>query len=410
MKQLATRHSLEILADGTVTTPAGFAAAGIHVGVRDDWSKLDVGVLVSESGCSAAATYTSNRVKAAPLVLTQQHLAGGTLRGVVVNSGCANAATGEKGMEDAVRMAEAAGARLGLDPQELAVASTGVIGTYLPMDRIVRGIDGMTPARDGGFDFAVSIMTTDTVPKYVAVRHERWTVGVVCKGVGMIHPNMATMLCFLTTDARVEDAFLQRSLREAVDASFNMVDIDSDTSTNDMALILANGASGAEKIDGQHPDAEAFREAVRLACTQMARKMVHDAEGGTKLIEVTVTGAESPGDARLAARSVVSSLGVKTAVYGQDPNWGRILAAVGNSGAEFDEAAAVVSLVHPVQGPVVLFANGAPAEYDDATARACLAPADVGISIELDRGQGSATAWGSDLTEEFVRLNSVYTT
>jgi glutamate N-acetyltransferase/amino-acid N-acetyltransferase len=253
-------------------------------------------------------------------------------------------------------------------------------------------------------------MTTDTVPKYVAVRHGDWTIGAVCKGVGMIHPNMATMLCFLTTDARVEQGFLEESLRQAVDVSFNMVDIDSDTSTNDMALVMANGASGGSEIGHDHAEADAFQKALTLVCTAMARKMVHDAEGGTKLIEATVTGAATSDDARAAARAIVSSLGVKTAVYGKDPNWGRPLAAIGNSGATFDMAKTTLSLVHPNDGPVVLFADGAPVDYDYATAKACLAPRDVLISVDLGLGNGEATAWGSDLTEEFVRLNSVYTT
>lgn len=410
MKELKTKENIEIIADGTVTTPRGFTAGGVAVGVRDDWSKLDIGLLYSEQPCTAAATYTSNQLKAAPLLITQLHLANGSARAVVANSGCANAATGEKGLANAVQMAQSAGKALGIDPHDVVVASTGVIGTQLPMDRINAGIAQVSPSIQGGIDFAVAIMTTDTLPKYMAVRHRDWTIGAVCKGVGMIHPNMATMLCFMTTDARVNDAFLQDSLKQAVDVSFNMVDIDSDTSTNDMALVLANGMAGDTEIAEGHPDAAPFQKSLTLLCTAMARKMVHDAEGGTKLIEASVTGAATAEDARRAARAIVSSIGVKTAIYGQDPNWGRPLAAVGNSGAAFDMAKTSLALVHPNGRAITLFANGSPEDYDYATAKACLAPSDVFIRIDLGLGDGEATAWGSDLTEEFIRLNSVYTT
>jgi glutamate N-acetyltransferase/amino-acid N-acetyltransferase len=410
MNELQTKEDIEIIADGTVTTPRGFTAGGVHVGVRDDWTKLDVGLLVSEQPCVAAATYTSNQLQAAPLIISRQHLSDGSARAVVANSGCANAATGDQGIANAVQMAQEAAHTLGIAPHDVVVASTGVIGTQLPMDRINLGIAQISPSADGGIDFAVAIMTTDTVPKYMAVRHGNWTIGAVCKGVGMIHPNMATMLCFMTTDANVSGSFLQNALKQAVDASFNMVDIDSDTSTNDMALVLANGMAGGGAIDRDHPDAAAFQKSLTLLCTAMARKMVHDAEGGTKLIEASVTGAATAADARKAARAIVSSIGVKTAVYGQDPNWGRPLAAVGNSGAAFDLAKAGLGLVHPGGTEIALFANGAPLDYDYANARACLSPSDVCIHVDLGLGTGAATAWGSDLTEEFVRLNSVYTT
>jgi glutamate N-acetyltransferase/amino-acid N-acetyltransferase len=226
----------------------------------------------------------------------------------------------------------------------------------------------------------------------------------------MIHPNMATMLCFITTDAPVEAAFLQSALRQAVDVSFNMVDIDNDTSTNDMAVIMANGLAGGAPIADGHPEAETFQKALTLLCTSMARKMVQDAEGGTKLIETKVEGAASPGDARKAAREIVSSVGVKTAMYGEDPNWGRILAAIGNSGAAFDMDRTRLFIAKPEGGELLLFAAGAPQPYDQAVAKACLAPSEVRVRVDLGIGEGAATAWGSDMTEEFVRLNSQYTT
>jgi glutamate N-acetyltransferase/amino-acid N-acetyltransferase len=226
----------------------------------------------------------------------------------------------------------------------------------------------------------------------------------------MIHPNMATMLCFITTDAAVEQGFLQQSLKQAVDCSFNMVDIDSDTSTNDMAVVMANGLAGGSVIGDGHPERGAFQKALSLVCTSMARMMVKDAEGGSKTIEATVHGAANHEDARKAAREIVRSIGVKTAIYGQDPNWGRILAAVGNSGASFDIEKTRLFLRSPDSGEVCLFAEGSSQPYDYIAAKACLAPADVFIRVDLGLGDAQATAWGSDLTEEFVRLNSVYTT
>lgn len=407
---MAQATQLELEQDGGVTSPRGFTAGGIHVGVRTDWTKLDVGMVFSEAPCTTAATYTSNTLKAAPLLLNQKHLVDGKAQAIVANSGVANAATGAQGMENAVTMAKLASEKLGVDPADIIVASTGVIGTQLPMDRIADGISKVELTTDGGNDFAVSIMTTDTVKKHLAVKAAGWTIGAACKGVGMIHPNMATMLCFMTTDAPVEQSFLQASLKQAVDVSFNMVDIDSDTSTNDMAIVLANGLAGGDPITGEHPDAELFQKALTLVCTSMARKMVQDAEGGTKLIETKVEGAASPEDARKAAREIVSSLGVKTAMYGMDPNWGRILAAIGNSGARWAEATTELYLAHPDGGEVCLYKDGGPQAYDEAKAKECLAPEEILVRVKLGQGAGEATAWGSDLTEEFVRLNSLYTT
>jgi glutamate N-acetyltransferase/amino-acid N-acetyltransferase len=405
-----TKNDIEIITDGGVTTPKGFTAGGIHAGIRRDWTKLDVGLLYSEAPCTTAAVYTSNQLKAAPLLVTKEHLANGASQAIVANAGCANAATGKQGWENAVKMAQLAGTKLGLDPHDVIVASTGVIGTQLPMDRIADGVEKVELSAGGGIDFAVSIMTTDTVKKHLAVGNGRWTIGAACKGVGMIHPNMATMLCFMTTDASVEQTFLQKALSEAVDVSFNMVDIDSDTSTNDTAVVMANGLAGGEPINESHPEAGLFQKALTLLCTSMARKMVQDAEGGTKLIEAKVHGGASPADARRAAREIVSSVGVKTAIYGEDPNWGRILAAIGNSGAEFNMEKTQLWLASPTGGEVALFADGAPLAFDQAAAKACLATRDVGIRVDLGLGGAEATAWGSDLTEEFVRLNSVYTT
>jgi glutamate N-acetyltransferase/amino-acid N-acetyltransferase len=410
MGEVVTGETIEIVTDGSVTTPRGFSAGAVHAGMRSDWTKLDVGMVFSEAPCNVGAVYTSNALKAAPLLVTQEHLKDGRAQAIVANSGVANAATGKTGLENAVKMARAAAAKLHIDPHDVIVASTGVIGNQLPMYKLGQAIEKIALAPDGGTDFATAIMTTDTVKKHLAVKAGNWTIGAVCKGVGMIHPNMATMLCFMTTDAPVEGAFLQAALKQAVDVSFNMVDIDSDTSTNDTALVMANGLAGGDEIAEGHAEAETFQKALTLLCTSMARMMVQDAEGGTKLIETVVQSAASPEEARKAAREIVSSVGVKTAVYGEDPNWGRVLAAIGNSGAAFDLEKLRLFLARPDGGEVLLFASGAPQKYDQAAAKACLAPSQVHIRVELGMGDGSATAWGSDMTEEFVRLNSQYTT
>ena len=402
--------ALEVISDGTVTTPRGFLAGAANVGVRSDWDKLDVGTVYSEEPCVAAGVYTKNNLKGASLLVSMEHLSRGRAQAIVTNSGCANCATGEQGIKDAIKMAQLTGARFGIDPHDVVVASTGVIGTFLPMDRITAGIEQMEMSPDGGLDFARSIMTTDTRPKHVAVRSANWSIGGVVKGVGMIHPNMATMLCFVTTDAAVTQSFLSSVLKEAVDDSFNMIDVDNDTSPDDTVVVMANGLAGGNSIDDGHPEAELFRSALRTVCIDLAKQMIGDAEGATKMIEARVEGAASIEDARKAAREIVVSVGVKTAIYGHDPNWGRIISAVGNSGAAMKTETTTLHLTTLDGGELCLFRDGVPQDYDPAAARACLAPRDVRMRVTMGLGDGTATAWGSDLTEDFVRLNSLYTT
>jgi len=410
METTTVNQKFDVIAEGTVTTPRGFSAGAVHVAVRTDWDKLDVGILASEVPCIAAATYTQNRIPGASLVISKQHLTSGRVQAVIANSGCANAATGQQGMDDAIALCQQTAGKLGIDPHLVVVASTGVIGTFLPMDRVSPGIDTIALSPDGGLDFARSIMTTDTRPKHIAVRAGGWSIGGVVKGVGMIHPNMATMLCFITTDAAVSQPFLHSALREAVDSSFNMIDVDSDTSPDDIALVMANGLSDTGEIETEHPDAETFTAGLKYVCTHLAKSMVEDAEGASKLIEAQVEGAASLADARLAAREIIRSVGVKTAIYGHDANWGRILSAIGNSGAQVDEYKVKLSFLGAGGPEVVVFADGSPLPYDLGAAKACLEPREVKIRVQMGLGDGSATAWGSDLTEEFVRLNSVYTT
>jgi len=284
-------------------------------------------------------------------------------------------------------------------------ASTGVIGTWLPMERIRKGIPEVKLAADGGHELARAIMTTDTVPKEVAVRAGDFTIGGMAKGSGMIHPNLATMLCFLTTDAGVDAEFLEAALKGAVDISLNMVSIDGDDSTNDMVLIMANGKAGGEPIVAGSQQAEVFRQALNKVCIYLAKAIARDGEGATKLIEVNVSGAASVADARIAARTIVSSSLVKAAMHGSDPNWGRVIAAVGRSGAELEPDKLYLEM-----GGICLVKDGAPVPYDNDKVVKHLDGDEVRMDLNLNIGNAAATAWGCDLSEEYVTINSEYTT
>ena len=403
-------ENIETIAEGGIASAKGFVAGAVRARMRSDWDKLDVSMLYSEAPCDTAAVYTSCNVVAAPLTVTRKHLSDGRAQAVLANSGCANAATGERGLDDAVEMAKLAGERIGLDPKQVVVASTGVIGTFLPMERMAHAVEAIELSPGGGLAFAQGIMTTDTRPKQFAVRFGDYTLGGACKGAGMIHPNMATMLAFLTTDAPVAGPFLSKALKEAVDVSFNLIDIDSDTSTNDMVVVMANGLAGGDPIDGGHPGAPAFAAALTQVSTEMAKAIVADAEGSTKVIQATVVGAASPEDARLAAREIVRSLGVKTAVYGHDPNWGRVLAAVGNAGCRMEQAKTDLALVDGEGHELCLMKHGTPQPLEPGQAKPYFEALEVRFLVDLGLGDGSATAWGSDMTEEYVRVNSLYTT
>jgi glutamate N-acetyltransferase/amino-acid N-acetyltransferase len=398
-----------VIPQGSVTSVRGFLAGAVRAEIREDVDKLDLGILYSEQPCSAAGVFTGNRVKAAPILVCQKHLADGRARAIVANSGCANACTGEEGLREAYEMAELTAVKLGIQPQDVLVASTGVIGNCLPMGRVRSAIGDIVLSSEGGHDLALAIMTTDTVPKQIAVRFDcqgrRYTLAGVAKGAGMIHPHLATMLCFLTTDAPARQDFLDAALRRAVDTSFNMITIDGDTSTNDMVVVLANGLAAGEPLEAEHPAAEPFCDALTQICTHLAKAICRDGEGATKLIEVRVEGAASEADARRAARGVAGSLLVKTAVYGEDLNWGRILAALGGSGADMAEDKATLYL-----RDVCLYSRGRALDLDERAARAALAGAEVELRLDLGLGDGAATAWGCDITEEYVRLNSAYTT
>ena len=382
---------------------AGAASGGVKHGKQE---RLDVALVWSERPCTSAAVFTRNEVIAAPCVVTRRHVGLGGVRAIVVNSGNANACTGEQGERDAVAMAEAAAQRLEVRPEEVAVASTGVIGVPLPVHRIQEAVGEVRLAVEGWDDASRAIMTTDTRPK-VAEREVRLPsgtvrIGGIAKGAGMIHPDMATLLAFITTDAEIPRDVLTAALRPAVDATFNAISVDGDTSTNDTVLVLANGASGVSVGAGE---ADAFALGLHEVCRELALAVVADGEGVTKVFEVHVSGAATDSDARLAARTVTNSNLVRTAIHGADPNWGRVLAAAGRSGARVDASRATVRIAD-----IAVFASGSPRPYDDAAVRALFASPHIAISVELGLGSGTAVAWGADLSAEYVRINAEYTT
>jgi glutamate N-acetyltransferase/amino-acid N-acetyltransferase len=390
-----------------VTAPLGFRAAAVAAGIKPD--RLDLALLVADAPCTAAGVFTTNLAKAAPVLVSREHLAGGRARAVVVNAGCANAGTGAAGLADARETAEAVARAVGCPAGEVLVASTGVIGVRLPMERVRAGIAeaARRVSRLGGADAARAIMTTDTKPKEVAVEFAAGdatcVVGGMAKGAGMIAPNMATMLAFFTTDATVEPPLLRRALVEAVGESLNRVTVDGDTSTNDCAILLASGARPAPAIDREGPDYDAFRRALTEAARRLARMLVRDGEGVTRIAEVRVEGARTADDADRIARTVAESPLVKTALHGGDPNWGRVLAAVGRAGVplDVDRVSIWIGDVHVAQG-------GAACDYVEKTAAAAMQEDPVRIRIRLGEGEASGWLWTSDFSHGYVDINAHY--
>jgi glutamate N-acetyltransferase/amino-acid N-acetyltransferase len=393
--------AFERLSDGSVTSANGFRAGALAAGIKPS-GNLDLGLLVSDAPCVYAGTFTQNAFPAAPVVLSRARLrAAPRAQAVVFNAGNANACTGERGLADTEEMARLAAEVLGVSADLVLAASTGVIGQFLPMDRVRAGLrqvlERIRP--DGGHEAARAIMTTDTQPKEVAVALAGGArIGAMTKGVGMIYPNMATMLAFIATDAALEPGFAQSCLKRVVDQTFNMLTVDGDTSTNDSCFLLANGVSGPV-------DEAAFEAGLLEVCTDLARKMARDGEGATKLIQVDVSGAASDADARLAARAVVGSNLLKAAVHGQDPNWGRVFAAVGYSGAQVDPLKAALWI-----GSVQVARDGMATDVPRADAQAQMRGDEVSFRVDLGLGNASARAWGCDLTEAYVVENSAYTT
>jgi glutamate N-acetyltransferase/amino-acid N-acetyltransferase len=397
--------------NGTVTSAKGFSAGGVFAGIKTPGAdKRDIGILVSDSPCTVAGTFTQNSVISPSATLSRERVGvEKRVRAVVANSGCANCAVGEQGYIDAKEMTDIAAAHLGVSSEETLVASTGVIGVELPMALLREYVPQITVTEDGGNEFAKAILTTDKRTKEIAVSFEAngvtHTVGGVSKGSGMIHPNMATMLAFTSTDANVEPKFLQETLSEAVKLSFNQIDVDGDQSTNDTVLLMANGAAGGPEISGGDKASEAFAEAVQQVCRHLAIEIARDGEGATKLIEVTVDGAKSDDDALVGSRECAASLLVKTAVYGRDPNWGRIFMAVGKSGIELDESK-IDCYINDIQ----IVAEGKAISYNVQSVVSALGGDEVRLRISLNIGDGYGQAWGCDLTEEYVVFNSAYTT
>ena len=401
--------------EGGVTAAKGFQAAGAEAAVKYQ-NRKDMALIYSEAPCRVAGTFTSNLVKAAPVQWDKQLVEQAPfVQAVVANSGIANACTGGQGMECCRAEAEYAGKLLGIPARAVLVASTGVIGMQLPMDRITAGLEKLAAAKSGtlqaGHDAARAIMTTDTVPKEIAVKLELGgrtvTLGGMCKGSGMIHPNMCTMLAFLTTDAKISKEMLQKALSADVVDSFNMISVDGDTSTNDTLLILANGLAGNEEITAEGPDYDAFCQALHFVTTFLARKMAGDGEGATALFECRVVGAASKQDARTLAKSVICSSLSKAAIFGHDANFGRFLCALGYSGAVFDPEN-VDLYFESEAGSLHIYSAGCALDYSEEEATKILSAPEVTVLADMHAGDAEATAWGCDLSYDYVRINADY--
>lgn len=383
--------------ENNICAPKGFVAVGKSTGAKKS-GKPDFAVIFSEVLADAAAVYTSNNVKGAPLIVTKNHLENGKAQAIVVNSGVANVGTGEKGIKDAEDMAELTAKEVGIDANNVIVASTGLIGAFLPMDKIKKGLKDIKNELSASSDAAAAIMTTDKLKKEIAVKVDNFTIGAIAKGSGMIHPNMATMLCFITTDAIIPEKKLGSFLKNSVNKSFNMISIDKDTSTSDMAIIMANGLAG-------EVDENKFQNTLDYVCVELAKMIAKDGEGATKLIEVEVKNAINKADAEKLAKSVISSNLVKCAVFGNDPNWGRILCAMGNSGAQFQE-----NLVDIYFGKKSLVNKGIMVDFDADKVKDVMGKDVLRITIDLNQGKENALAYGCDMTYDYIKINALYKT
>ncbi len=401
--------------EGGVTAAKGFTANGVCAGIKPGRTKPDLALIFSELPCAAAGVYTQNIVKAEPVKLTRSRTKEGTAQAVIVNSGNANACTGEQGRENALRMARSAAEELSLPESSVLVCSTGVIGQQLPIAVIEQAVPSLVKGLSVGGRKAAreAIMTTDTFWKEDAVRTEiggkTVTIGTMAKGSGMIHINMGTMLGFITTDCDISAAMLDEALRESAEGTYNCVSIDGDTSTNDTLLALANGRAGNPPITARGRDFDIFLEALNEINTVMARKLAADGEGAEHLIECRITGARTTETARALAKSVISSSLVKAAFFGKDANWGRILCAMGYSGELFTPETASVSFTNS-RGTIKVFDRGTPLDFDEDKAKIILTETEVGILIELAEGDASGIAWGCDLTYKYVEINGDYRT
>ncbi|OYD08073.1 bifunctional glutamate N-acetyltransferase/amino-acid acetyltransferase ArgJ [Paludifilum halophilum] len=410
LRQREDRGLYQVAPEPEITSPKGFSAAGVHCGMKR--RRNDIGLIFCDVPASTAAVYTMNGFQAAPLQVTRQGLAvEGRMQALLCNSAIANACTGEKGLEDALEMRKKTADSLGLSEHLVGVASTGVIGEFLPMERINRAIPALTGglSAEGCGDFSQSILTTDTFTKNAAVvltvEGKEVRIAGTAKGSGMVHPRMATMLAFLTTDAVIAPESLQELLHEVTDETFNMITVDGDCSTNDMVSVMASGKAGHSPLTPNHPDWPAFRRGFAHVARELAQMIARDGEGATRLVEVRVTGADTLTEARQAAKAVVGSSLVKTAIYGADPNWGRIICAIGYSGAAVDPSTIDIFI-----GETGVVQKGRVAAFDEEEARSCLQREKVLLTVDLNRGNHEATAWGCDLTYDYVRINASYRT
>jgi glutamate N-acetyltransferase/amino-acid N-acetyltransferase len=405
---------MKVIKTGGVTTPIGFKTGGINCGIKNS-GKNDLAMIVSEVPGATSIMTTTNVVKAAPILWCNKVMSNPYKQAVVVNSGNANACTGQKGEAAVAATASKAAAVLGLQPEDVLIASTGVIGVILPVEKILSGIEALGPklgnSQEDSDIAANAILTTDTIQKTIAVEVEiggkSVKIGGMAKGSGMIHPNMATMLSFVTTDAKIEPALLDKLLKETTVDTYNMISVDGDTSTNDMVTVIANGMAGNQPLQESNSDYEIFKEAFIYVHKTLAKKIIRDGEGASKFVEVEVRGTKTKGDARKLAKSVITSSLVKTALFGEDANWGRVLCALGYSGADFDPLK--VSLVFSSQaGMITLLNDGAPIAFDEDEAKRVLSETDIHIAVEMEEGDEKAVAWGCDLSYDYVKINGDY--
>ncbi len=400
--------------DGGITAVQGVRAAGVVCGIKKDeaiatfygGNAMDLALIIFDEPATAAGVFTTNKAEAAPVTVSREHLKNGKAQAIVANSGNPNACTGEQGLKDAKRTTEVAGAELGIDPGLIVLGSTGKIGVLMPMDKVEKGIK-MAAAElsaHGGNDAARSIMTTDTFPKEAAVEFElqgkKARIGGLVKGAGMIEPNMATMLCFIATDVCIERALLQEALKVAVDKSFNMISIDGDMSTNDTVIVLANGKAGNDIIDKKNDDYDKFYEALSSVTLSLAKMIVKDGEGATKFVELNIKGARNYEDARTAGHVIARSPLVKTAFFGEDNNWGRIMASLGASGVEMDGSTVDMWLDN-----LKIVENSINAGYDEVHANKIMKKSEFAITIDLKVGEAEATVWTCDLSYDYVKCN-----
>ena len=403
-----TTIEMKKLSSNNIVSPKGFTAAGVHCGIKKE--KKDLAILVSEVPASVAGVFTTNAVQAAPLKVTKEVVYNSQkMQAIIVNSGNANACTGKQGVADAYEMQALAAAKLGIEPYLVGVASTGVIGEIMNMEPVVKGVEMLNPNNDleSGMNFAQAILTTDTVMKNTTyatvIDGKEVLVSGTAKGSGMIEPNMATMLGFITTDANIESDELQKALSEITNLTFNAITVDGDTSTNDTVVVMANGLAGNEPLTPAHPEWNNFYTALRLVAEDLAKAIARDGEGATKLIEVEVDGAISDEEARKIAKTVVGSPLVKTAVFGCDANWGRIIAAVGYSGATVDPEKITIKI-----GGATMVEKGEPIKFSEEELIEILKQSDVKIYVSLEVGEGHGYAWGCDLTYDYVQINASY--